>query len=691
MTVEHSAVVRGGFSFSMDMLHALISGFLQCFNLSTFNLMMVGIAIGFVVGILPGLGGPTAMALMLPFVFKMNAVEAFAFLLGMTAVTATTGDITSVLFGVPGEPTTASTIVDGHAMARNGETGRALGAVLMSSLVGAIFAGVALGAAIPVIRPLVLSFGSPEFFMLSLLGISFVASLSGEDPLKGIVAGGIGLMLATIGLDPISGIQRYTFGQLFLWDGIGLVPITIGFYAIPETIELAVLGTSISKKEVGEFGGVMEGVKDTFRHFWLVMRCSALGTVTAIIPGMGAATTQWLAYAHAVQSSPDKERFGKGDVRGVLGPGAANNSTLGGSLITTIAFGVPASVIMAILLGAFIIQGIVPGPDMLIPPPKGKLDLTYSFVWVIIISNIITVGICFLFLKPLAKVTQVRGGIIIPIILVLIYLGAFAEKNAFEDMVIVLFFGALGWIMEKLEWPRPPVLLGLVLGPLAENRLFLSTDNYGLAWMHRPGVIGIFLLTLVGIFYPIIKERREAKEKAAAGNATSQIGGETPAGGIRFGPAVWFTLVTILLLALALWQSRNFGFRAGLFPWVIGIPTLILAFAQLGRDLYGKKKKKVAEYQEAPGEEVTPQETRQRTLSIIIWTVAFFLAIWILGFSYAVPITILAYLIIAAKEKWPIVVGVTFFTWLFYWGLFEKLLNVPFPEGLLISLIKGGQ
>ena len=234
----------------MDMLHALVSGFLQCFNLSTFNLMMIGIAIGFVVGILPGLGGPTAMALMLPFVFKMSAVEAFAFLLGMTAVTATTGDITSVLFGVPGEPTTASTIVDGHAMARNGEAGRALGAVLMSSLVGAIFGAVAIAVAIPIVRPLVLSFGSPEFFMLSLLGISFVAALSGEDVLKGMVSGGIGLMFATIGLDPISGIQRYTFGQLFLWDGIGLVPITIGFYAIPETIELAVLGTSIATQEV---------------------------------------------------------------------------------------------------------------------------------------------------------------------------------------------------------------------------------------------------------------------------------------------------------------------------------------------------------------------------------------------------------------------------------------------------------
>jgi len=677
----------------MDMLHALVSGFLQCFNLSTFNLMMIGIAIGFVVGILPGLGGPTAMALMLPFVFKMSAVEAFAFLLGMTAVTATTGDITSVLFGVPGEPTTASTIVDGHAMARNGETGRALGAVLMSSLVGAVFAGVALGAAIPIIRPLVLSFGSPEFFMLSILGISFVAALSGEDALKGLVAGGIGLMLATIGLDPISGIQRYTFNQLFLWDGIGLVPITIGFYAIPETIELAVLGTSISNKQVGEFGGVMEGVKDTFRHWWLVMRCSALGTLTAIIPGMGAATTQWLAYAHAVQSSPDKERFGKGDVRGVLGPGAANNSTLGGSLITTIAFGVPASVIMAILLGAFIIQGIVPGPDMLLPPPKGHLDLTFSFVWVIIISNIITVAICFLFLKPLAKVTQVRGGIIIPIILVLIYLGAFAEKNAFEDMIIVLFFGALGWVMEKLQWPRPPVLLGLVLGPLAENRLFLSTDNYGLAWLHRPAVIGIFALTLFGIFYPMIKSRREEKAKAAVQGEIHTEDEDTGPRGLKFGLAAWFSIAVIVLLGIALWQSRNFGYRAGLFPWVIGTPTLILALAQLGRDFYGKKKKTIAGLAESVEihVDIAPELVRKRTMSIICWTVGFFLVIWLLGFSYAVPLTIFLYLKFAGKEKWPMTIAVTFFSWLFYWSLFEKLLNVPFPDGYLISLFMGPQ
>jgi TctA family transporter len=662
----------------VEMFSALSSGLIQVFNWSTFSLMMIGIAVGFVVGILPGLGGPTAMALMLPFVFKMNAVEAFAFLLGMTAVTATTGDITSVLFGVPGEPTTASTIVDGHAMARKGEAGRALGAVLMSSLVGAIFAAVALAVAIPIIRPLVLSFGSPEFFMLAILGISFVASLSGEDQLKGIVAGGIGLLLATIGLDPISGIQRYTFGQLFLWDGIGLVPITIGFYAIPETIELAVLGTSISKQEVGKLGGVMEGVKDTFRHFWLVIRCSALGCFIAIIPGMGAATTQWLAYAHAVQSSPNKEGFGKGDVRGVLGPGAANNSTLGGSLITTIAFGVPASVVMAILLGAFIIQGIVPGPDMLIPPPKGKLDLTFSFVWVIILSNIITVAVCFLFLKPLAKVTQVRGGIIIPLILVLIYLGAYAEKNAFPDMVVVLLFGGLGWVMEKMEWPRPPVLLGLVLGPLAENRLFLSTDNYGLNWTSRPGVIIIFAITLFGIFYPIVKSRRQRP----VSNTTDSARAVTPRrGGIHFGPAALFTLLIAAMIAVALFESRNFGFRAGLFPWVIGIPTLLFALVQLAKDVTGQKEARAADE-----EAIAPELARERTVSIIGWTVGCFLAIWLLGFSYAVPLFIFIYLKLEGREGWLMSIAVTFFSWLFFYMLFERMLNVPFPDPLLLSI-----
>jgi putative tricarboxylic transport membrane protein len=663
----------------LEMFSAFFSGLYQVFEPSTFGLMCVGLAIGFVVGILPGLGGPTAMALMLPFIFKMSPVEAFAFLLGMTAVTATTGDITSVLFGVPGEPTTASTIIDGHAMAKNGEAGRALGAVLMSSLVGAVFGAVSIALAVPIVRPLVLTFGSPEFFMLALLGVTFVAALSGEAVLKGIVSGGLGLMLATIGLDPIAGIQRYTFGQLFLWDGVGLVPVTIGFYAIPETIELAVLGTSIAQDKVEELGGVMQGVKDTFRHWWLVLRCSAIGTFTAIIPGMGAATTQWIAYAHSVQSSPNKERFGRGAVEGVLGPGAANNSTLGGSLITTIAFGVPASVIMAILLGGFIIQGIVPGPDMLVPPPKGKLDLTFSFVWVIIISNIITVAICFLFLKPLAKITQVRGSLIIPFILILIYLGAFAEKNMFADMIVVLFFGLLGWILEKLQWPRPPLLLGLVLGPLAENRLFLSTDNYGVAWIWRPGVLIIFAITLFGIFYPVLKERRKKKLRASLAAGTDEI--ETVADPRRARTASIFSFVVVAALAAALWQSRNFGSHAGLFPWAIGFPILILATLQFFFDFTGKTRFKV---EEVGTDAALPKGVvYQRTVNVLLWTVGYFLVIWLLGFSVAVPLTTALYLKIAGKEKWLLTLVLSFVAWAFFYALFDYGLHIPFPDPVI--------
>src|SRR2546427_9287207 len=219
--------------------------------------------------------------------------------------------------------------------------------------------GLVLGLAIPIVRPLVLTLGSPEFFMLAVLGITFVASLSGEALLKGLLAGGLGLWLATIGLDPVTGIQRYTFGQLFLWDGVGLVPVTIGFYAIPELIEMAIAGSSIAKLDVDRVGGVWEGVRDTFRHWRLVIRCSALGTFISIIPGLGAATTQWLAYPHALPSSSGRGRLGKGAVEGVLGPGAANNSSPGGGLVTTGAFGGPAGAAPAILIGAVSAQAWV--------------------------------------------------------------------------------------------------------------------------------------------------------------------------------------------------------------------------------------------------------------------------------------------------------------------------------------------
>jgi TctA family transporter len=231
-----------------------------------------------------------------------------------------------------------------------------------------------------------------------------------------------------------------------------------------------------------------------------VLRCSVLGAFLGMIPGLGGVVGQWLAYAHAVQSSPNRERFGHGAVEGVLGPGAANNSKEGGNLVPTIAFGVPPSVTMAVLLGAFIIQGLTPGPDML----TKHLDITYSMVWILIVSNIITVGLCFLFLKPLADITRVRGSFVIPVIVILIVLGGFTNSNQFADVWVTLAFGVLGWIMVELDWPRPPVVLGLVLGRLAENYLFLSVSRYEMEWLGRPGVILGFAVMVLAITYPLL-------------------------------------------------------------------------------------------------------------------------------------------------------------------------------------------
>jgi len=608
-------------------------------------------------------------------------VEAFAFLLGMQSVTATTGDITSILFGVPGEPTTAATIVDGHPMAKKGEAGRALGAALMSSLVGATFGALALASAVPVIKPLVMFFGSPELFIFSILGLTFVISLSGESILKGFIIGGTGFFLSTVGLDQISGVQRYTFGYDFLWDGIGLVPVTIGLFAIPEIVDLVVKGSSIAEQKVGKIGGVWQGVKDTFVHFWLVIRCSALGTYISIIPGMGAAVVQWLAYAHAVQSSPDKERFGKGAVEGVLGPGAANNSSLGGSFITAVSFGIPAGLTMAILMGAFIIQGIVPGPDMLVAEAKGgHLSLTFSFVWTMIISNIITVAICLLFIQQLARVTEIRSNLLIPCILLLIYLGAFAEKNAIEDLLIVLFFGILGLWIEKIRWPRPPLVLGLVLGALSENKLFLSTSNYGASWLWRPTVLLLITLVIVGVFYPFVKtkwEKRKGKEDQTS----------TPSAvGPRRGLLNWttaFSFFLVVAFAMVLWQSSRFAFWCGLFPWVCGVPDLSLAIAQFLRDILGKDRGGADTPQE--GTKKLPKEVVNRRMAQILgWTLCFFLAILLLGFNIAAPLCTFLYLAFY-KENWYLNLILTGATLIFFYGFFYRLIHVPFPPGLLFE------
>jgi TctA family transporter len=492
-------------------LEAMIAGLGLILSWPAIGLMFVGIAAGFVVGILPGIGGATALALMLPFIFKMQPAEAFAFLLGMSSVVAMTGEITSILFGVPGEPVTAATIVDGHTMAKQGEAGRALGAAFFGALIGALFGAVSLIITIPIIQPFLRSFGSPEFLMFAVVGIAFVSSLTGSTPVKGFVAAGLGLMLSMVGQAPGTATLRYTFDQLYLWEGVRIVPATLGLFAIPELIDLAIHRSSIARRDVGRLGGLRTGFGDVFRHKWLALRCCVIGAVVGVAPGIGGNGAQWIAYGHAVQSSGDPKRFGHGAVEGVIAPAIASAGERTSALIPTVAFGIPGNVSTAVLLGAFIIQGLVPGREML----TTKLSLTFGMAWTMILANIVTITVCLLLARRLVAITRIRGGLLVPPLIVLVFLGAYAERNTLFDVFIALIFGVLGIAMVELGWPRAPLILGLVLGAVIENYLALSVSRYEAEWLLRPFVIVMLILSVAVALSPYVQAARRARRAAA--------------------------------------------------------------------------------------------------------------------------------------------------------------------------------
>ena len=477
----------------------------------TVGLLLVGVGIGFVVGILPGLGGAVTLALMLPFIYPMEPIAAFAFLLGMHAVVATTGDITSVLFGIPGEGTAVATIFDGHPMAKRGEAGRALGAVLFSSLVGAIIGAAVLALSVPIMRPLVLSFGPPEFFMLAMLGITFVVALSGGNLVRGFLMAFLGFVVAMVGLDPFTGKPRFAFGQLYLWDGLNIIPVILGLFALPETLQLMSTKTAIAQGAGMPIVRVMEGVADTIRHWSVTLRCSLIGVAIGIIPGMGGATAQFIAYAHAQQTSKTPQEFGKGSIEGVLAAGSVNNSKEGGSIIPTVAFGVPGSTAMAILLGAFVLKDLVPGPDML----TKHLDVTFSMVWIIVLANFLAVAVSFLLIRQLVALTFIRGTWLVPFLLVLMTVGAYTTHNDALDIVVMLAFGAVGWGAIRFGWPRAPFLLAFVLGPTVERYLFLSHQLYEWAFLVRPVTLGLIAVAVAGVAFSVRQERRQRRSARA--------------------------------------------------------------------------------------------------------------------------------------------------------------------------------
>ncbi|CAN0554228.1 unnamed protein product, partial [Laminaria digitata] len=307
--------------------------------------------------------------------------------------------------------------------------------------------------------------------------------LSGGSPLKGLAGACIGLMVATAGDDPQTGTLRWTFDSLYLWDGLPVVPLALGLFAIPELADMAITKQSIKvkdgEKQDARFGQI-EGIKDTFKNWFLVLRCASIGAALGAVPGIGASVIDWIAYGHAARTEKGApQTFGKGDVRGVIASESSNNAKEGGALVPTIAFGVPGSASMALIVGAFLIHGLVPGPEML----TTRLDVTYTLVWSVAIANVLGAGICFAFANQLAKVALIRIGVLAPVVLAITYIGAFQGSRQWGDIYALLLFGVVGWIMKRLRWPRPPLILGFVLGGLVERYMFISVERYGADWL----------------------------------------------------------------------------------------------------------------------------------------------------------------------------------------------------------------
>ncbi len=550
----------------MEMLTTAGDALLILLEAERLAYLFAGVLIGLALGVIPGLGGIVGMALLLPFTFDMDAYSAFAFLLGMGSVTTTSDTIPAVLFGVPGTAGSAATVLDGHPLAKRGQAGRAFGAAYTASLAGGIFGALMLGVSVPILRPVMLEVGSPELLAFAVFGLCMVSALSGGSPLRGLAAAGFGLMIAFVGQDPQVGVHRWTYGWLYLWDGLSIIPITLGLFALPELADMAIARRSVAgDSAVDTKTGQWEGIKDTFRNWFLVLRCGAIGAGLGSIPGMGSAVIDWIAYGHAASTEKNAlKSFGTGDVRGVLASEGSNNAKEGGALVPTIAFGVPGSAQMAILLGAFLIQGLIPGPDML----TTNLEVTYSMVWSVALANILGAGVCFLFSNQFARISQVRHAIILPLILAVLFVGAFQGNRDWGDLVILVVFGLVGWVMKRMGWPRPPVILGVVLGGIIERYLWISSKRYGFEWISNWLVIVLFVVALVVLALPLIREMK---------NEGGALRFEAP----RFDGNTWIYLFFAAAFLFTVTEAAAWRYEARFVPQVVGWTALAITIVSL--------------------------------------------------------------------------------------------------------------
>jgi TctA family transporter len=493
-----------------SLFSAAAQGFVNILQLKVFLAMMIGVSIGTFTAVAPqGLGMPLVYAIALPIVIKWEPLTGIALLIGASAVSAICAAYLPILFGIPGGSGSQATVLDGYPMGKRGEGRRALGASFMAGGMGSLIGTLTLIVAIPAARPLIYLMGSPELFVIMLWGLSMVAVLAGRRPIKGLIAAALGLLLATIGQQAQSGIMRYVFDQPYLLDGMSISIMALALFGIPSALDLALTKLGVEQQPVPLKGSLFDGVKDTLREWWLVVRCSFVGVWVGIVPGLGSQVVDWLAYGHAAQTCKGgRENFGKGDVRGVIAPESANDAKDGGDLVTTLLLGFPQGVVTALFIVALLAWGYLPGPEMI----KKNPEVIYSIVWLQGISGIVGTLVGFVLAAQLAKLAEVRYTFMVPIMFIFILLGAFSVNRDPLDLVVVIAFGVLGYFMRRFGYPRPAMILGLVLGDLMEKYLYRSVASYGFSWLARPAVIVLLLLAGLSLLLTLRGQMRAKKE-----------------------------------------------------------------------------------------------------------------------------------------------------------------------------------
>jgi TctA family transporter len=498
-------------------LEALVAALGNLVDPVNFAWLMLGVAIGWWVGIIPGIGSLVGVAMILPFLYGMDPTAGLFLLLGIFAVNNTSDTFAAVIFGIPGGASSAATVMDGYPLAKQGQAGRALGAAFISSMIGGIIGALTLLAVLPIARPLVLALGSPELLMVTLLGLLTVGIISRGAVLLGILAAALGLLISSVGIAPTLFQPRFTFGSLLLQDGISVVTVAIGLFGVPEMLHLLTSDQSPDSerdfsRDIGK--GLGEGAKDAIRNFPLVVRGGIMGSVLSIVPGVGGSIVTWLVWSSTAFSKKNKVPLGQGEIRGVIGPESANNATDGGHLVPTLLFGIPASGGMAVLLAGMTLMGVEVGPRML----EGRgLVLTISIALALCAANIMGTAVCFVVARGVARLTNVPGRVIVPFMVITLSVAAFQETRDLGSIFIMLGLGALGWAMLKLGVPRIPLLVGFVLGESVERYMWITFSRYGVEWMLFPKVLVIAALMVALIWISVaLAWRARATDDSAA-------------------------------------------------------------------------------------------------------------------------------------------------------------------------------